>query len=247
MFKVLNWFVLSLLFVGCSISPQPIVENKIKDSVPNLGILRGFDICTPEADSYPGVVSLHTVSGFVGSGVLISPYYILTAGHCIDGDALDHVKLLDGRSFCISETILHPVYGIGDIVLNDIGIIVLNDPILDVETHTLCDSILKISKYDKIDISGWGAKIKKQSQWGKFFFYGVLYREENQFKVLPLNGTVWFGDSGGGVYSRINGQIHLIGIVSNFSATSTDGKIQFIENSFIRVDYYLNWILSKTK
>lgn len=246
MFKVLNWFVLSLLLIGCSIS-KPIVQVESKEPVPKLGIFRGFDICTTETDSYPGVVALHSTDSFVGSGVLISPYYILTAGHCIDGGNLDYIKLLDGRTFCISETILHPVYGIGELVLNDIGIIVLNEPILNVETYPLCRSISEISKYQHIDISGWGAKIKKQSQWSKFFFYGVIQREENQFKVLPLNGTVWFGDSGGAVYSQINGKKYLIGIVSNFSATLVEGKIQFIENSFVRVDYYLGWILSETK
>ena len=246
MFKVLNWFVLSLLLIGCSIS-KPIVQVESKEPVPKLGIFRGFDICTTETDSYPGVVALHSTDSFVGSGVLISPYYILTAGHCIDGGNLDYIKLLDGRTFCISETILHPVYGIGELVLNDIGIIVLNEPILDVETYPLCRSISEISKYQHIDISGWGAKIKKQSQWSKFFFYGVIQREENQFKVLPLNGTVWFGDSGSAVYSQINGKKYLIGIVSNFSATLVEGKIQFIENSFVRVDYYLGWILSETK
>jgi len=246
MFKVLNWFVLSLLLIGCSIS-KPIVQVESKEPIPKLGIFRGFDICTTETDSYPGVVALHSTDSFVGSGVLISPYYILTAGHCIDGGNLDYIKLLDGRTFCISETILHPVYGIGELVLNDIGIIVLNEPILDVETYPLCRSISEISKYQHIDISGWGAKIKKQSQWSKFFFYGVIQREENQFKVLPLNGTVWFGDSGGAVYSQINGKKYLIGIVSNFSATLVEGKIQFIENSFVGVDYYLGWILSETK
>jgi len=224
MFKVLNWFVLSLLLIGCSIS-KPIVQVESKETVPKLGIFQGFDICTTETDSYPGVVALHSTDSFVGSGVLISPYYILTAGHCIDGGNLDYIRLLDGRTFCISETILHPVYGIGELVLNDIGIIVLNEPILDIETYSLCQSISKISKYQQIDISGWGAKIKKQSQWRKFFFYGVLQREENQFKVLPINGTVWFGDSGGAVYAQIDGKKHLIGIVSNFSATLVEGKI----------------------
>lgn len=247
MFKVLNWFILLLLFIGCS-APTPITQVK-SDTVPtpNLGILRGFDICTTQNDLYPNVVALHSMKSFVGSGVVISPYHILTAGHCIYENNLDHIRLLDDRTFCISETILHPIYGIGDFVLNDIGIIILNEPILDIETHPLCHSISEISKYQQIDISGWGAKIKKQSQWSKFFFYGVLQGEDNQFKVLPLNGTVWFGDSGGAVYTRINGKLHLIGIVSNFSATMVEGKLQFIENSFVRVDYYLSWIVSNTK
>jgi len=248
MSKVLNWFILFVLLVGCSID-KPTLNNisKSDETVPNLGIFKGFDICTTEIDSYPNVVALHSMDSFVGSGVLISPYYILTAGHCIDGSELDYVKLLDGRIFCISQCFKHPIYGIGNHVLNDIGIIQLNEPIMDVETHPLCESINQISKYQQLDISGWGAKIKKQSQFKKFFFYGILQKEENQFKVLPLNGTIWFGDSGGGVYAQINGKNYLIGIVSNFSATVVDGKLQFIENSFTRVDYYLDWILSVTK
>jgi secreted trypsin-like serine protease len=248
MCKVLNWFFLSLLLVGCNISkPTKNLILKSEEPVPEVKIFKGFDICTTQTDSYPNVVALYTMNSFVGSGVLISPYYILTAGHCIDGSELDYVKLLDGRIFCISQCIKHPVYGIGNHVLNDIGIIQLNEPIMDLETYPLCESIHKISKYQQIDISGWGATIKKQSQFRKFFFYGILQKEEKQFKVLPLNGTVWFGDSGGGVYAQINGKNYLIGIVSNFSATVVDGKLQFIENSFTRVDYYLDWILSVTK
>lgn len=245
MFRVLKTFtIIGLAFLVCCSTTKSSTQTT---TVPQTqSIRRGFDDCTILNDKYPCVVALHTISSFVGSGVLISPYYVLTAGHCIANGDITEVRLFNGKIHCVRELIKHPQYAIGPFVLNDIGIIALDEPILDVQTYPLCDDIMLMYKFQPLDLSGYGGAQKKQSQDDKFAFYGVLIHEFNYFKILPTQGSVWFGDSGGGVFAVITGKKCLIGIISSFSALHIDGKRVIVENTCVRVDSYLNWILENT-
>ena len=57
--------------------------------------------------------------------------------------------------------------------------------------------------------------------------------------MLPLHGTIWFGDSGGAVYGLVHGEMVLVGVMSNFSVS--DGLI--FENSATKVRFYHDWIM----
>ena len=69
----------------------------------------------------------------------------------------------------------------------------------------------------------------------------------NEFKILPVDGSVWFGDSGGGAFATIGGKKYQIGIIRSFSAIRIRGAPTIIENSCVRVDRYLVWIRSIIK
>lgn len=240
MFRVLKYFIVSVLFLVCCTS-SPVSQPP---QLPLQKSRQGFDNCTQENDKFPCVVSLHESNGqFVGSGVLITPYYVLTAGHCISDINISEIRLFDGRVHCVRELILHPYHAIGPFILNDIGIIALDEPVLDVKTYNLCSNMLGMYKFQDIDVCGYGGAWKKQSQYGKFRFYGILLHEIKLFKILPTQGSVWFGDSGGGVFAYVNGEKQLIGIISSFSALKTDDKNVIVENSCVRVDMYMEWIL----
>ena len=242
MFRVLKCFsIIGLALLICCATTKPNTQTTTIQQTQS--IRRGFDDCTILNDKYPCVVALHTISSFVGSGVLISPYYILTAGHCIANGDITEVRLFNGKVHCVRELIKHPAYKFGPFVLNDIGIIALDEPILDVQIYPMCENILTMHKFQEVDISGYGGTIKKQNQYGKFLFYGILLHEINSFKILPTQGSVWFGDSGGGSFAYVDGKKQLIGIISSFSALNIDGKRVIIENSFVRVDYYFKWII----
>lgn len=242
MFRVLKTFtIIGLAFLVCCSTTKSSTQTK---PVPQTqSIRRGFDDCTLLNDKYPCVVALYKTSSFVGSGVLIGPYYVLTAGHCISGNDITEIRLFDGRVYCVRELIHHPQQAIGPFILNDIGLIALDEPILDVQIYPMCENMLMMHKFQDVDVSGYGGKIKKQSQFQKFTFYGILLHEINSFKILPTQGSVWFGDSGGGAFAYVNGKKQLIGITSSFSALNIDGKRVIIENSFVRVDYYFKWII----
>lgn len=248
MFGVLKYFSIGILLLVCCTTVAPSTQVARLPQEVQTQKRQGFENCTLENDKYPCVVSLHKADkSFVGSGVLISPYYILTAGHCINADNITEIHLFDGRVFCVRELIHHPYYSIGEHVLNDIGIIALDEPVLDVQIYDLCPNVLNVYKFQDIDISGYGAAWKKQSEFSKFRFYGILVGEQNEFKILPHQGSVWFGDSGGGVFAYVNGVKYQIGIIRSFSTTRIDGKIVIVENSCVRVDRYKEWIQSIIK
>ena len=240
MFKrVLLFGSLLVLLVCCSTTTQ---TSSTQPESPKERFRQGFQNCTVDNDLYPSVVALHTDIGFIGSGVLLAPRHVLTAGHCIENMDIVEVRQLNGKSTCVEKLILHPQYKIGHIVLNDIGIIILTEPILDVHIWPLCPNDLALYKYQNIDLSGYGGMWKKQSEYGKFAFYGILIHEINEFKILPIEGSVWFGDSGGGAFAEVFGTKCLIGIISNFEVKEINGKRVIIENSCVRVDVYSDWI-----
>ena len=249
MSRVLKCFFIGILSLVCCTSVTPLTKvAKLPQDAQTQPTRQGFENTTLDNDKYPCVIGLHRVNkSFVGSGVLITPYYILTAGHCIDGDDITEVHLFDGRVFCVRQLIHHPYYSIGKYVMNDIGIIALDEPILDVEIYDLCPDLLQMYKFQDIDLCGYGGSWKKQSEVGKFNFYGILIHEINEFKILPVDGSVWFGDSGGGAFATIGGKKYQIGIIRSFSAIRVRGAPTIIENSCVRVDRYLVWIRSIIK
>lgn len=246
MFKVLKYcsIPLLLLLVCCS---TVIETTKIQEVPKQETTRRGFDNTTIENDKYPCVVSLHNITSFVGSGILIDPSFVLTAGHCIDNDDIVEIKLFNGECHSVKKLIHHPYYSIGPYVLNDIGLIELETPVVDVKIYKLHPDLLEMSKFQDIDVCGYGGSWKKQSQIGKFRFYGILVEEPNEFKILPIDGSVWFGDSGGGVFSTYKDETYITGIIRSFSVYPSDNGIIIVENSCVRVDRYKEWISSIVK
>lgn len=205
-------------------------------------------------------------SFFGGSGVLIDPYWVLTAGHVLleEGtsqwdafafstapsayDAVDSLIAADAAFvFDGYNQDMQPGSG------SDIGLVRLSEPILDVDpavrfrgtdqegTHFYSagygrpgiwpnegdfDGIKRAGENIADTFGGLGGIVQEQYWVSNFNFSG---------DALPLE---WQGsslDSGGGWYSDIGGQMHLIGI-SNFvrgQNTMTGG---------LRLSLYNDWI-----
>ena len=68
-----------------------------------------------------------------------------------------------------------------------------------------------------------------------FFYYGTVLEDPSHMKFLPLESTVWFGDSGGAVFED-GGK--LAGIISSFVIH----KGHLLENSATHVILYKEWI-----
>jgi len=231
-------YAVSLLVVmnqlsGCSTlekSSQKPTENQT-ESPPE------FKPFIPLDDNAFGFVgSLRRPTGKVlGSAVLIETNVALTAAHCLINTDISYVEFA-GKNYPIDYTIC---YEDGTHINHDIGLVFLTENVIGVNPVSRIDDVISsIKKWDYVTTIGYSRGFKKASSLSTFRYYGVLYNEENQIKMLPHNGSIWFGDSGGGLFWFGPKGFQLIGILISFS--QIDGTI--IENSSTRVDCYQNWI-----
>jgi len=160
-------------------------------------------------DPYPFVGAIsHSDGTLIGSAVVIAPNILLTAAHVTEGrEDLKFVEY-DGDEHCVKEVIYYPNY-IPETIRHDIAIVVLEtesdeQPVEFVETTF---------KRMKLVTAGYGTGKKRFSNYGVFWYYGRLIGTPQFMIMLPLEGTMWFGDSGGGVFTLDN---KLVGIMSYF-------------------------------
>ena len=195
----------------------------------------GFEIVNNNTKEVYGCVGhVHNERGeFIGSGVLIAPSVVLTAGHVIDGDTLKFFITKD-KCYIIEKTILHPQYKINDEIVHDLGVLILTDP-CDEDPAVLIHDKTELTQREDLTTVGFSHNIKKISKPGTFWYYGTTEEEPQYMKFLPIKGHIWFGDSGGAVFEDHG---HLAGIIS--SMTIVDSTL--IEQSAIRLDRYVDWI-----
>jgi len=240
-----------LLITGCQVPQASILPPQITtdiiteiEVVPEINPLdRWFVPTTENHDPYPSVGSLHREDGsLIGSAILIEPNVALTAAHCLDsGDVFFFV--IGEEDIMVKETILHPDYSptFGS-VSNDIGLVFLE-----------CDSNYEpaemgcvewMHRYQNITSVGYSHEYKKYSKRGVFRFFGVLESEPNEMKFIPRSGaTVWFGDSGGGMFARFNGKSYVVGIISTFMVMYGFENNEYIsECSAVNIAKFLDWI-----
>ena len=203
---------------------------------------RWFVPTTENHDPYPSVGSLHREDGsLIGSAILIEPNVALTAAHCLDsGDVFFFV--IGEEDIMVKETILHPDYSntLGRIV-NDIGLIFLE-----------CDSRYQPAKmgcvewmerYDPITTVGYSFEYKKYSKKGVFRYFGTIVEEPNNMKFIPRPVSVWFGDSGGGVFAKFGKKEYLVGVISTFTVLRNyKNQENITECSAVIVAKHLAWI-----
>lgn len=188
----------------------------------------------PDQDNHPYVcivVIFNEEWEFVtcGSGVLISPTVVLTAGHVtIEGPnafvsfAAEGITYgsLEGYTFGTTHT--HPEYqseyepGLPSCLTHDVGVVQLVEPVIMTEYGTLPDEgmIDTLETKTDLDLVGYGYNdIDRPS--GELIFYGARYyapsqliaskdRQSDEFIKITANpgqgkGGPYWGDSGGPV------------------------------------------------
>lgn len=92
-----------------------------------------------------------------------------------------------------------------------------------------------VSRYDFLTVVGYGGGIKKISNPGVFWCYGVLADEPFSIRFLTIDGTAWFGDSGGAI---LNTRGELVGVTS--AILSDRGRV--FENTGVRIQMIRVWI-----
>jgi hypothetical protein len=246
--KYLLGTILCFSVVGCS-NTSNIIESDhlVEVAAPlEINIDRWFHPITNSNDPYPSVCSLHLFDGsLIGSGILIRPDVVLTAGHCIDKDNIYSVNIGD-ESIAVKSTVLHPRHSNFGRLRNDLGLIFLE-----------CDSKYEparlgcvewMNRYDDITTVGYSHGYKKFSKKDVFRYFGTMVSEPNYMKFLPRPMPIWFGDSGGGVFAEFMGRTYVVGIISHFRMVRVfEDEMVITECSAVNIAKYLDWISEEIK
>lgn len=198
--------------------------------------MRGFSPITDSEETGVGCLTTEQHE-LIGSAVLIGKTHILTAGHCFD-ETNAYWFVTNGKEYKISKQIMHPLFKIAGIIFVDLAVGVLETECAETPLQMPTKEVFFFQGMHLKTI-GYGGGIRRQSDYGTIWYYGTLEEEPISFKMIPTNGTIWFGDSGGAI---VNSSGTLVGIVS--SMKRHHGVL--FENSAIRVDRFLPWITQVT-
>jgi len=197
---------------------------------------------TIEKDPYPSICSLHLEDGsLLGSGILIRPDVVLTAGHCINDDNIFSV-VLGEEEIIVKDMVLHPSYSrtFGR-VSHDVGLIFLECDSSHEPAKMGC--VEWMERYQDITTVGHSMNYKKYSKLGVFRYFGVVTDEPNYMKFIPRPASILPGDSGGGVFTTFQGKEYVVGIISNYvMITIFKGEVVITECSATIIAKYLDWI-----
>jgi len=193
-----------------------------------------------ENDPYPAAGAITRSDGTViGTGILISPVHVLTAAHVATADENLRWEEYDGESIAVCKLFIHPIDE--DISINhDIAILSLESPSTK-KPHTNIfgdDAGDDVESNESLRIVGYSWGLRKLSDPDVFTYYGRLIKEPHILVLMPVNASVWHGDSGGPVYTEEN---ELIGIVTHFRLL-TNGMI--LDNGCASLEYYQPWVRS---
>ena len=237
MYKLIFTLLISLSCVCACKTTVDIPQLENSTAVENF-----FQEILPNSDPFPAVGCFrNTNNSLIGSGVLIEKNVVLTAGHVVDDPP--EFFVISNKYYLLKEIIIHEEYN-EHLIWNDIALVVLNKDVEGIVPAILVSEDDTLYKGKFLITVGFSRDIKKYSKVGVFFYYGTLIEEPNYIKFLPLKDTIWFGDSGGAVYSIFGNEFKLVGIISTLS-TDPDGMVY--ENSATKVKQYLNWIRKTIK
>ena len=229
MTKTISYFLATILCLSGCIATQTAPPTTPPPSHIYMEDLR--------VDIFPAVGSINFESDgrLIGSGVLISPNIVLTAAHVTENkDDIIYVEH-DGDEYCIEEVIYYPTHAPG-LLIHDIAIIVLETNSDEVPIELIDPEKDAIFKRMDLTTVGFGTGRKRFSNYGMFWYYGRLIQRPEFMIMLPINASIWFGDSGGAVLTQ---QGKLIGIMSYFETT---GRGKIYENGCASIEYYKDWI-----
>ena len=201
-----------------------------------------FTPTTEEHDPYPSVGSLHRENGsLIGSAILIEKDVALTAAHCLDENDVFSI-IIGEEEIMVKGTILHPSYSSTFFsVSNDIGLVFLECESMYEPATIGC--VEWMHRYQNITTVGYGQGYKKYSKKWVFTYFGTLVEEPNEIKFIPHGVSVWFGDSGGGVFAKFEGKEYVVGIISTFTIMRVFEDRELVtECSATNIAKYIDWI-----
>lgn len=195
---------------------------------------------------YQSTVALYWDGEFGCTGTIVASDRVMTAAHCLEGGPPpSHVMIGDtlgsGHMVPVRDGWMHPDYDFHSEFAADIAVLLLDDdvsaisiPIDRTPAAQLVNERFIYAGYGDTQGTGGEGKRKAASAWVTEVEGDVLVAETE-------DGGACFGDSGGPLYRQIEGQLHVMGVVS-FGYTDDC----FDAGGNTRTDIYADWVLTSS-
>lgn len=198
---------------------------------------------------FESVGTINTDGRSHGGGTLIAPQYVVTAAHLVDGKDLDSLTFSVGlTSYGLDEVHVHPGFSwdfLGTDDGNDIAILKLNRPVVDVQPVALWDGELFTG--DSLTLVGFGPHPGDDG-------FGTKRSGTTPVDGLTRNLVTWTydgadeattvpGDSGSPQFLAINGTDYIASLASGGTHQALSLG-DFAYNT--RVGAYASWITEIT-
>ncbi len=195
---------------------------------------------------FQSTVALYWDGEFGCTGTIVAADRVMTAAHCLEGgDTPSHIMIGDtlgsGHMVAVRDGWMHPDYDFNAEFAADIAVLLLDEdvsavviPIDRTPAAQLVNTSFIYAGYGDTQGTGGDGKRKAANAHVTELEGDVLVAETD-------NGGACFGDSGGPLYRNVDGQLHVMGVVS---FGYTDDCMDAGGNT--RTDIYADWVLTST-